>query len=356
MKLQLYHRLRWLWQLINPPDISVAGGYHYGNAGDILLGSTVIQLLKKYNRSTGLQTIYGLSRWPKASKIILGGGAIGYDSPLKELMNSYPNPLKVQILGVDFNQENYDEETITYLKEVPYIVTRSNTQKGKLKKLLCRDDIIELPDLAFCWCQNKIKGERLKAKSATLIVNLVPIYMQRVNNLYIPLEQYRYERPEIYPYIESIFMNYLSWAKRIVDQYRKIGFQILAIPFTPADEELMVNLPWINKSEVLPYQTNLEYYLGIMANSSTFLTTRFHATLIGIRCLSDIIPFAYASKNEELLKEMGAKENQYLTPMQIIDKIPESLKPFIPQKELIEKVETKAFSKYTEMIESFMLN
>jgi hypothetical protein len=50
---------------------------------------SVQQLIEKFNKKGSLQTLYNLSKWPKAKKVILGGGAIGYAKPLEEIFKNY---------------------------------------------------------------------------------------------------------------------------------------------------------------------------------------------------------------------------------------------------------------------------
>ncbi len=356
MKLEILHRLRWLKQMIYATDISVAGGYHLGNAGDILMGKSVQQLLKKFNKLGSLQTLYNLSIWPKAKKVILGGGAIGYSKPLEELTNTYPDPSKVLVLGVDFNESSYSSELISYLKAIPVLVTRSEANGKYLNLLLGRNDILSLPDLGFIWQNENFLANRTNPKDKKLVVNLMPIYVEKFQNSYRPIEQYRNERPEVYSNIEKIFANYLNWAEGIISSYRADGFSITAIPFTPADEELMLGLSFLKKSEVLPYDSNILNSLEIMINASTILCTRFHATLIGIRSFSEIIPFAYAHKNEELLHSIGITSEQIVTPLKMIGDYNSLKDSFRVEPTTVIQLEQKAYNSYYSLVENFLKN
>ncbi len=356
MKLEILHRLRWLKQMIYASEISVAGGYHLGNAGDILMGKSVQQLLKKFNKLGSLQTLYNLSKWPKAKMVILGGGAIGYSKPLEELIKTYPDPSKVLVLGVDFNESSYSTELISYLKAIPVLVTRSEANGKYLNLLLGRNDILSLPDLGFIWQNENFLANRTNPKDKKLVVNLMPIYVEKFQNGYRPIEQYRNERPEVYSNIEEIFANYLNWAEGIISKYRADGFSITAIPFTPADEELMLGLSFLKKSEVLPYDSNILNSLEIMINASTILCTRFHATLIGIRSFSEIIPFAYAHKNEELLHSIGITSEQIITPLKMIGDYNSLKNSFRVEPTTVIQLEQKAYNSYYSLVENFLKN
>ena len=354
MKLEILHRLRWLKQMIYASEISIAGGYHLGNAGDILMGKSVQQLLKKLNKKGILQTLYNLSKWPKAKKVILGGGAIGYAKPLEELINTYPEPSKILVLGVDFNESSYAAELISYLKAIPVLVTRSEANGKYLNLLLGRKDILSLPDLGFIWENENFVANRTKPKEKKLVVNLMPIYMEKHQNGYRPIQQYRCERSDIYENIADIFSNYLKWAEGIIAYYREQGFTIIAIPFTPADEALMLGLSYLKKSEVLPYDPNLSNRLPLMMNASVFLCTRFHATLIALRSFCEIIPFAYAHKNEELLFSAGLTTAQFETPIKMISK-KEYLKNTIKINPVtITQLEQMAYNSYYSIVKTFL--
>lgn len=356
MKLQILHRLRWLKQMIYASEISIAGGYHLGNAGDILMGKSVQQLLKNFNKTGSLQTLYNLSKWPKGKKVILGGGAIGYTRPLEELLNNYPDSSKVLVLGVDFNESSYSSELICYLKRIPIIVTRSEANGKYINELLGRNDILSLPDLGFIWQNENFLANRTNPKDKKLVVNLMPIYMEKFQNSYRPIEQYRSERSDIYGNIEGIFSNYLEWAESIISYHREQGFTITAIPFTPADEELMLGLSFLKKSEVLPYDSNIFNSLEIMINASTILCTRFHATLIGIRSFSEIIPFAYARKNEELLQSVGISSDQIITPLKMTGDYNSLKNSFKVEPTTVIQLEQKAFNSYYSLVENFLKN
>jgi hypothetical protein len=356
MKLEILHRLRWLKQMIYTSEISVAGGYHLGNAGDILMGKSVQQLLKKFNKLGSLQTLYNLSKWPKGKKVILGGGAIGYSNPLKELISTYPDPSKVLVLGVDFNESSYSSDLMSYLKAIPVLVTRSEANGKNLNLLLGRNDVLSLPDLGFIWQNENFLANRTNPKEKKLVVNLMPIYMEKFQNSYRPIEQYRNERPEVYSNIEGIFANYLNWAEGIISKYRENGFSIIAIPFTPADEELMLGLSFLKKSEVLNYDSNIFNSLEIIINASTILCTRFHATLIGIRSFSEIIPFAYARKNEELLQSVGISSDQIITPLKMTGDYNSLKNSFKVEPTTVIQLEQKAFNSYYSLVENFLKN
>ncbi len=355
MKLEILHRIRWLKQLLLKPDISVAGGYHLGNAGDILMGRSVQQLLqKKFNRKGQLQTIYNLDKWPKAKKVILGGGAIAYSRPINLLMECYPDPKNVMILGVDFNERYYEDKVIDYLRKIPIIITRSDANNNYLAKILGRNDILSLPDLGFAWHNEDFQSNRTRQKELRLVVNLMPIYMEKIKDTYRPIEQYRNERPDLYVNIEEIFNNYLLWAEGIINNYREAGYNITAVAFTPADEELMLGLPFIRNSEVLPYESNMGNYLNILLNADTLLCTRFHATLVGLRSFSKIIPFAYAYKNEELLMSAGISLDKVLTPSKLLSLSDNYNNPISFEPTTIIQLEKRAYNSYCSIIESFL--
>ena len=77
------------------------------------------------------------------------------------------------------------------------------------------------------------------------------------------------------------------------------------------------------------YTDDLEEMFSIIGTSECILATRYHATIIGIKVGSKLIPMTYAEKNDKLLLELGVDKSQYLSALDLangLDEFPSPIK------------------------------
>ncbi|QDK78675.1 polysaccharide pyruvyl transferase family protein [Spirosoma sp. KCTC 42546] len=314
-KAQIEHRLRWIKQLISTTDISVIGGYHGGNLGDMALGYSVRDILLKRGLKSNLQTIYNLEKWTKTKSAIIGGGAIGYIYSLEKIANQYKgNYGNIGILGVDFNEPFYPQELMELLKNVAFISCRSKAQADKMMALTGRNDIVSHPDIAFSFKDDYCEGIRNSLnKSKKLLINIVPLYGKVTNGVLEPIEKYKEERSNLYENFQVMNNSYRSVLRKITEKALDEGFSVETIPFTSDDEEygkLLLKGLSVKHNSYSPDPYKMLYK---MANAEWALTTRYHSTIFAIKLGIKITPIAYATKNELMLNELGFKRDQFLT-------------------------------------------
>lgn len=322
MNPNLLHKKKWLFHFFHKTDIAIAGGYHYGNLGDIALGSSIKEILKQKNITSELQTIYNLKYWLERNYVIVGGGAVGYENSLFEIINRYHlNYKKVAFIGVDFNSNNYSEQSIEMLKKVSFISTRSKSQAENLKQLSGRSIVYNQPDLAFSFQRDLFEKVRNKTEKNTkkLFVNVLPLYAMFNKGLISPLNQYKDERPEIFENFLKIQQNYKSLILNYITEAIKNGIEVFSWSFTPMDESYAKFLFNGLKVKHIPYNPNPYAIVGTINPNDEVITTRLHATIFALRSGANVLPIAYARKNEELLKEMGFLSNEYLTVTDLIN-------------------------------------
>lgn len=320
------HKLNWLSQFFDINNIAITGGYHYGNLGDMAMGISVKEFLAMKGIGANLQTIYNFNAWPNRKFTILGGGAIGYkyslDKVYKKLKGNYDN---LGILGVDFNEASYPDYLLEMLSKSAFLSTRSQSQMDQLKAILNRQDIVSIPDIAFAYkvsSFSKIRSSINEKKYAPrLLINMVPLYGQLKGDILIPSKQYEQERPEILKNHSAILASYIELIQYHVNEALRNNIEVIHIPFTPSDEAYAKLILKDKKIFHLPYSSNPESLLYRINSTDQFLSTRFHATLFGIRAGAQVLPIAYAHKNEELLKEFGWGTNDYYQLTQLDSKV-----------------------------------
>jgi hypothetical protein len=296
--------------------IAIIGGYHGGNLGDIALGITTKKTAEKLGYSSTLQTIYSLNKlpYPKIKYAILGGGAIGYSDSLKKVMNRYSNNYqKVAVLGVDFNEIKYDENIIEFLKNVAWISCRSETQQTKLVRITGRTDVIVQPDIVFSFESDFCIKQRYSLKTKKLLINLVPLYGSVINGEIKPNDAYKSERPELYENYCQMIESYIKGIRIIVKQHISEGYTIETIPFTQGDvdfSKLALKGLTVKHNK---YHSNPTKMLKKMATAEKIFATRYHATVLAAKVGAQIIPLAYAKKNEHLFEDIGVPRIAYLT-------------------------------------------
>lgn len=334
-KTQIKHLLRFLKQSITKVEIGVLGAYHGGNLGDMALGKSVQQALNKQNIPGSLQTIFNLEKWPKATKAIIGGGAIGDKTTLEIIVKRYNKNFKnVAIIGVDFNDTLYPKEVLRLIKEASYVSCRSIIQSEKLTKISNRKDIEFHPDIAFSFEKDFCKNYRISTKQRTeqlLLVNVIPMYGYIENGKIKSNLKFKSERPELYEgdVFKRMHENYKNIITDKILAAIKDGFRVETIPFTPEDEEygkiIFKGLP-IKHTR---YDSNPNRVLKKMATAKLIISTRLHTTIFALKLGKPVLPIAYAYKNVELLESLGIDKSKYVSswdlsvrPMQFPEALP----------------------------------
>jgi hypothetical protein len=148
-------------QCIVKNKVAVIGGYHGVNLGDMALGYSVLEVLKSKGINGSLQTIYTLDKypWPLTKYAIVGGGAIGYKDSLIKVVSRYKGNFdKVALLGVDYNESNYEDNFKSLMRESAWMSCRNRNQALFIENLIKRDNILSHPDLAFSKNSANCKG------------------------------------------------------------------------------------------------------------------------------------------------------------------------------------------------------
>jgi|SRR5690606_9391419 len=315
-KHQVNHVSRLLKQLLQKPDFAIIGGYHGVNLGDLALGVSVRDILKKMKLRGGLQTIYNLDRWPwpVTEYAILGGGAIGYADSLARIKDRYKEDFnKLAFLGVDFNEESYSDPIIDMLQKANYVSCRNEYQAAKLVSLTNRKDISFHPDLVFSYKRELCTRLRKDEKAKILLVNIVPLYGSLKDGKMLPNLSYKKERPKLYEHYDDLVKNYSESVKSIVKQHIDDGYSVETIPFTPEDEEISRIVLKGVKVKHNRYTENIDTMLLKIGTAKRVFATRYHATILAMKTGAEIIPMAYAVKNEKLLEEFGFERNKYIS-------------------------------------------
>lgn len=354
---QINHASRLLKQLLQKPDFAIIGGYHGVNLGDLALGESVRHVLKKMDYNGGLQTIYNLNHWPwpSISYAILGGGAIGYSDSLTKVNNRYKGDFtKVAFLGVDFNEESYPDYLIEMLKKCNYISCRNEFQANKLMQLTGRKDISFYPDLVFSYKRGLCTKLRKDKKAKILLVNIVPLYGSLKDGEMVPNLSYKEERPELYKNYDNLIKHYHDGIRLMVKQHIDEGYAVETVPFTPGDEEIGRLVLQGLKVKHNSYSGNIDKMLLKIGTAQRVFATRYHATILAIKTGAEVIPMAYAVKNEKLLEEFGVERSQYSSSDDLAKSAVSFDKPLIINMEKVPGWEKKAEQGIEQCITSLL--
>lgn len=313
--LKIKHIFRNLSQQIIHNDIAIIGSYHGGNVGDMILGKSIEKILKSEGLSSDLQTLHNLEKWPKRKFAIIGGGAVGYNEALEKVYDIYKNDLNnVFVLGVDFNEPNLTSNSKLLLESASFISCRSSEQQIKLSRQLSRDDIYAQPDIGFTY---PITTGANSNKKPILLINAIPLYGYFNQNRLVPELQFKIERPEIFDNFDLIHKNYINAIIKIIQKYKMLGYQIETLPFSTEDDIYAKKYLSDLDIKINTYSSNPSYNINLIRRADTVLATRYHATIFSLRLNKNIIPFAYAKKNEELLSKIGA--NNYASILTLLN-------------------------------------
>lgn len=359
MRPSILHKKKWLTHFLNKKMVAIIGGYHYGNLGDVALGCSIKEILEEQNITSELQTIYNLKYWLERKYAIVGGGAIGYENSLLEIINRQTNDYKnVAFMGVDFNSDFYSDESIELINNAAFVSTRSKSQAERLKELTGRNEIHSQPDLAFSFQRKEYEQIRKSTSNSRkkLFINVLPLYAMFNNGILKPINAYKTERPEIFENFLSIHQNYKTLIINEVNNAIKDGIDVYSWSFTPMDEAYAKFLLKGLKVNHLGYNPNPYNIAGIITPIDEVIPTRLHATIFALRSGAKVKPIAYARKNEELLKEMGFNKTEYLNADDLIqlDKLPEtSLKP---NEQVLKELEEKSYGMISKGIKTLFNN
>lgn len=290
---QFNHRSRWLQQKFQRPKISVVGGYHHGNLGDMALGYTARYLMAEASsipaQEIGLQTLYSLKSWPKPSAIIVGGGAIvgaGTIHGIKE--HASGDPGRVAFVSVDLIKKDLDSESISFLSNAAALVMRSQEEADLLQELGLKNTKV-MPDLVFggrgMLCRYT-QGER---QNSVLGINVVPRIAGE--SLLDNLNK------------NSRAGKYSKFIRSIADIYLKKGWRILHIPFTPQDQIAAKIVLEDRPVQFFPYSDSPQSVFRNLSSCSCFLPSRYHALIFCMLSGTPSVPFLYASKCYRLIDE-----------------------------------------------------
>lgn len=359
MSPNLLHKKKWLSHFFNKSTVAITGGYHYGNLGDIALGCSIKEILEERNIKSELQTIYNLKYWLEREFAIVGGGAIGYENSLLEIIKRHGgNYKKVAFLGVDFNSSFYSDESINLINKAAFVSTRSKSQAERLKEITGRKNIYSQPDLAFSFQRNHFEQVRHNTnyQPKKLFVNVLPLYALFNNGTVTPLNVYKTERPEIFENFLAIHQNYKILVLNAVNKAIQNGVQVFSWSFTPMDEayaKFLFNGIGVNHLKYNPNPYNLA---GMISPMDEVITTRLHATIFALRSGATINPIAYARKNEELLNEMGFSKNDYISADDLINYDSFPNKGIKPQELILKEMELNSHKMILKGVNELLLN
>lgn len=318
---RLEHRYNLMQQRFKKPALGIAGGYHYGNLGDMALGHAVKRQATRLQVSSELQTVYNLSQWPKVPSVVVGGGAVAYRGPMEQLRRNYGHiPERVAILGVDFNEPAAVEASRDFLSKVNMITCRSSTQAEWLKQELGRPDVGWHYDLCFSYFDDAVTQS--SGRQPILGINLIPFFYLMKGSSLRPGTGYTEEisryQPELLPHIDTIGERYRLTVRAIVQEAQKAGLQVVHFPYTPMDDVFARTILGDLNVKFRPYLSNPQATFTAMRQCQRFFTTRFHSLIFAMLTETPLVAFTYATKCERLLADMEMPEESKIAILDLL--------------------------------------
>jgi polysaccharide pyruvyl transferase WcaK-like protein len=99
-----------------------------------------------------------------------------------------------------------------------------------------------------------------------------------------------------------------------IDDYISQGYAVETLPFTPMDHVAAKILLKGLKVHHHPFCPDPYRVFTRIQTASVFFASRYHATIFGLKANVNIIPFAYAKKNEQLLNDLQIDASHFHTP------------------------------------------
>ena len=326
---QFAHGRRWIAQTISRPEMAIIGGYHCGNVGDMALGETIKFHAQTAGIQADLQTIYNLSRWPVTSHGIVGGGAVAYGGPLRELQARFgKTPQRLAILGVDFNDLDAVETNASFLSQVAMITCRSSEQAQRLSGLLGRPDIAAQPDLTLASRWARDAAARPRSTSDAWGMSCPPLIFRHDGKRFIPdspfIDELSTELPDIRQRLPHYAEQYVSLLRGACQRIRDLGKQVFHLPFTAADDAFAREILEGFDVTYLPFTSSPASVYRQMKRFECFVTGRFHSLAFALQSRTPCLPFCYASKSSRLLQDLGLSPERFVTFALLADSDPAS--------------------------------
>lgn len=313
---KLSHRSRCLYQWVKRPEIGIIGSYHGGNLGDLCLGKSVAEILRKRktHHQLGLQTVYNLSKWPSTKKGILGGGAVAYEETLANLSSRYEkHPQNLVFLGVDFNDLKVVESYRDFLKDVFAITCRSKVQADEVAACLGRKDILAHPDLTFAIIPEDRKSEGIPSfqkngEQPTCGLNIPPLMFSKAKDGWGLGSHFSEEilrsAPSANADMKRLGQAYIEFFQATAKSLLAQGYRLEHIPFEGNDDlfarHILKGLP----IHFYPYRRSTETVVSRMKCQQLFLSGRFHSLVFSLRERVPCLAFCYSSKSERLMDDL----------------------------------------------------
>jgi hypothetical protein len=276
--------------------------------------------LRQSGVSAGLQTVYSLPSWPACKFALIGGGAVGYRTPLENIRARYGcTPERVAFLGVDFNDDAAVVEHAEFLRQTTMITCRSRAQAERIGQLIGRSDIRHHPDLVFGFRPhaNPDHANSKQCGPPILGVNCTDFFWKRSGDSYVPgwkwSEEAARRSPHLAPWLTKLGTLYVNAFGSVLDLARQAGWSIWHVPFKSLDDHFARYFFSAKIDRFLPYTSNPHSVYQTFGRFAHFLPTRFHSLVFAMITSTPVVPFCYAEKSEQLCSDFGLTETQKMT-------------------------------------------
>jgi len=299
-------RLQYLQSKIGAP-IVIQGSYNTGNIGDLAIGATIQNELKKIGLYSHLNGSINLWRgcapsFKKYDYHIIGGGGVirdypqGYLEPRLKPIGTAKKGSMLMSVGFNGLRTENGKKIIKKLEDCKSITVRDEKSKKNLQLFIDKNiEVVACP--AFL----------LKSKKTCGIITDRNVVGLNLNNFYKNI--YRWGDYAYFPRKIDLeirrkqYINYLN--KTLKPNLMEITKenQIVFIPFTQDDiifaKEHFKEIPM----QFLPLQPPLET-LAAIEKVDRMICMRYHSLIFSIIAKKPVFVISYQNKTRELLKKL----------------------------------------------------
>jgi hypothetical protein len=322
---RIAERVRRSLQHLRTPEIAISGSFGGHNLGDWSFAVTLASYGRTFGRTTALQDLGSIVRYPIAGiGTLIGGGAIATKRTIEILADRYRHhPGSVALVGVDLERYSdsaeFSEPALRFLDKIGFLSVRCKSQTAILRAVLSRADVVAQPDIVFAMPSILGLSNRstFNPNEKVLGINATPLCMSRHGSKFVPSydgrqEEYESKWPELAAVVKHAGAAYTEILRETVDCYLARGWSVCCIPFTPTDELFARTVFPSNKIKVFRYVTDAARVFCRVQQCSRFIATRFHSHVFALAAGVPTCSIAYAPKCKDLWDDLGVGESVQL--------------------------------------------
>lgn len=314
---------------LSRPQLAIVGCYNTSNVGDLALGWTLRQLVRRQGRRCQLQSFGVVQRFPAPQDVIIGGGsilALKPTGPLTTIEPHYGNSASnAVIVGVSgpLDSDQCSDKMMNFLRTVPYFSVRSKEDRTILSDIIGRDIIVQ-PDIAFGLAAAfgiSLEGDR-DHKKPVMGISVCPHIIHRHGRLLRsnpePSTWFQKHLPAEAAVYDKLGPAYVETVVRVIQSYRDRGWTVRCISFAVEDYLFARSVLKNSGVEFVPYTADPVAVFRHVSSCSALIATRFHAHVFALLAKVPVLSIAYAPKCKHLWQDLDLPAETQVTLLDMV--------------------------------------